>query len=47
MTLLKEGMKAPDFEGVDQNGKTIKLSDFKGKKLYSSSIRKIIHGMYG
>ena len=33
MTLLKEGMKAPDFEGVDQNGKTIKLSDFKGKKL--------------
>jgi len=26
-------MKAPDFEGVDQNGKTIKLSDFKGKKL--------------
>jgi len=33
MALLKEGMKAPDFEGVDQNGKTIKLSDFKGKKL--------------
>lgn len=33
MALLKEGMKAPDFEGVDQNGETIKLSDFKGKKL--------------
>ena len=33
MTLLKEGMKAQDIEGVDQNGKTIKLSDFKGKKL--------------
>ena len=33
MAQLKEGMKAPDFEGVDQNGKTIKLSDFKGKKL--------------
>ena len=33
MALLKEGMKAPDFEGVDQNGETIKLNDFKGKKL--------------
>jgi thioredoxin-dependent peroxiredoxin len=33
MTQLKEGMKAPLFEGVDQNGKVIKLSDFKGKKV--------------
>jgi len=33
MIQLKEGMKAPDFEGIDQNSKTIKLSDFAGKKL--------------
>jgi hypothetical protein len=30
---LKEGDKAPDFKGLDQNGKEIGLSDFKGKKL--------------
>jgi peroxiredoxin Q/BCP len=30
---LKEGDKAPDFKGLDQNGKEISLSDFKGKKL--------------
>jgi thioredoxin-dependent peroxiredoxin len=33
MIQLKEGMKAPSFEGTDQNGKTIRLSDFSGKKL--------------
>ena len=33
MIQLKEGMKAPGFEGIDQNGKTVRLSDFKGKKL--------------
>lgn len=33
MAQLKEGMKAPYFEGVDQNGKTIRISDFEGKKL--------------
>lgn len=33
MADLKEGMKAPEFEGKDQNGNIIKLSDFKGKKL--------------
>lgn len=33
MEELKEGMKAPFFEGTDQNGKSVKLSDFKGKKL--------------
>ncbi len=26
-------MRAPGFEGIDQNGKTIKLSDFAGKKV--------------
>lgn len=33
MTTLKPGDKAPDFQGKDQNEGTIKLSDFKGKKL--------------
>jgi hypothetical protein len=33
MAQLKEGSKAPSFEGTDQNGKTRKLSDYKGKKL--------------
>lgn len=33
MAQLKEGMKAPAFEGIDQDGKTIKLSDFTGKKV--------------
>ena len=31
--MLKEGDKAPDFTSKDQDGKTIKLSDFKGKRL--------------
>ncbi len=30
---LKEGSKAPMFEGLDQNGKRVKLTDFSGKKL--------------
>ena len=33
MTHLKAGDKAPDFEGIDQSGKTIKLNDYKGRKL--------------
>jgi peroxiredoxin Q/BCP len=33
MVQLKEGMKAPGFEGIDQNGNTVKLSDFNGKKV--------------
>lgn len=33
MTHLKEGQKAPFFEGVDQNGNTIKLDSFTGKKV--------------
>ncbi|MDI3527988.1 MAG: thioredoxin-dependent peroxiredoxin [Tenuifilum sp.] len=32
-THLKPGDSAPDFVGVDQDGKTISLADFKGKKL--------------
>ncbi len=32
-TSLKVGDKAPDFKGKDQNGKSITLGDFKGKKL--------------
>jgi thioredoxin-dependent peroxiredoxin len=30
---LKEGQKAPDFEGAEQNNKKIKLSDYSGKKV--------------
>lgn len=33
MITLKEGEKAPDFSGVDQDGKEIALSAFTGKKL--------------
>jgi peroxiredoxin Q/BCP len=33
MNKLKEGDKAPDFSAKDQNGKTVSLSDFSGKKL--------------
>jgi len=31
--VLKEGMKAPTFEGIDQNGNVIKLKDYTGKKV--------------
>ena len=33
MEKLKEGMKAPSFEGVDQSGRKIRLGDFAGKKV--------------
>jgi peroxiredoxin Q/BCP len=33
MKHLKVGDNAPDFTATDQNGKTICLNDFKGKKL--------------
>jgi len=33
MAQLKEGMKAPHFEGTDQNGRMVKLTDFAGKKV--------------
>ena len=32
MAELKEGNKAPDFTAIDQDGKKVKLSSFKGKK---------------
>ena len=31
--MLKEGDKAPDFSGVDQDGRTVTLGQFSGKKL--------------
>src|SRR6476620_9672809 len=31
--MLKEGDVAPDFNSKDQNGETVKLSDYKGKKV--------------
>ena len=33
MTQLTAGMPAPQFEGIDQNGNTVKLSSFTGKKI--------------
>jgi peroxiredoxin Q/BCP len=33
MGQLKEGSKAPIFEGIDQDGKIIKLTDYIGKKV--------------
>ncbi|MFD1096037.1 thioredoxin-dependent thiol peroxidase [Salegentibacter chungangensis] len=33
MTTLEAGDKAPDFSVEDQDGNTVKLEDFKGKKL--------------
>ena len=30
---MKVGQKAPDFTVVDDSGRTVKLSDFKGKKV--------------
>lgn len=33
MGQLKEGSKAPLFEGIDQDNKVVKLTDFAGKKL--------------
>jgi peroxiredoxin Q/BCP len=33
MATLNEGGKAPGFTAKDQNGKTVSLSDFKGKKV--------------
>lgn len=30
---LQKGDKAPNFKGIDQNGKEVQLSDFAGKKL--------------
>jgi peroxiredoxin Q/BCP len=33
MSILKEGDKAPEFSGKDQNGNAVSLADFKGRKL--------------
>ena len=33
MIQLEEGMKAPYFEGIDQSGRLVRLSDFSGKKV--------------
>jgi peroxiredoxin Q/BCP len=33
MPKLKSGVRAPAFRLEDQEGRTVKLSDFKGRKL--------------
>lgn len=39
MGSLKKGDKAPLFEGVNQDGKTIGLEDFKGKNVILNLLR--------
>ncbi|MCR4393773.1 MAG: redoxin domain-containing protein, partial [Dehalococcoidales bacterium] len=34
--MISAGAMAPDFKLKDQNGKTVKLSSFKGKKVLLS-----------
>ena len=34
MKKLHSGDKAPEFEATDQNGNTVRLSDFTGKKMF-------------
>lgn len=29
--MIEPGQKAPDFEALDQDGRAVKLSDFKGQ----------------
>lgn len=33
MTHLEEGQEAPEFQTIDQNGESIRLSDYRGKKV--------------
>ncbi len=42
-THLSANQKAPQFKGIDQNGNTVKLSDFKNKKLVLFFYRNFIH----
>jgi len=34
MTQLQAGSPAPDFAAMDQNGNTVRLGDFKGRRLF-------------
>ena len=34
MDKLKQGDPAPEFEASDQNGRTVRLADFKGRKCF-------------
>jgi len=38
MATLKARDKAPDFEGINQDGKKIRLNDFRSKKRELSGI---------
>ena len=43
MAQLKKGDKAPDFSLTDQQGTTVKLSDYKGKNCLFIFIPRQIH----
>lgn len=34
MDKLQQGDKAPDFSAADQDGNTVRLADFKGRKCF-------------
>ena len=34
MHKLQTGDRAPDFSALDQEGRTVRLADFKGRKLF-------------
>ena len=34
MTTLQAGDPAPDFSAPDQDGRTVRLADFSGRKLF-------------
>lgn len=34
MAELKPGHSAPEFGGMDQDGRQVRLSDFRGRKLF-------------
>jgi peroxiredoxin Q/BCP len=34
MAQLKPGDSAPPFQALDQNGNTVKLEDFRGRRLF-------------
>jgi thioredoxin-dependent peroxiredoxin len=46
MAKLEAGDKAPSFELMDQSGKAVKLSDFKGKKVLARIIPQVNKQMY-
>ena len=47
MTILKIGDKAPEFNALDENEKSISLTNFYGKKVILYFLRYKFHNMCG